>query len=97
MFDKYDKNQLEKIKIVMKKLSDDGIKPQNTEMEYLKQYLNMEEIALFYKMMADYYYDKMIKNKNIEENNSFILKWEVITPYKVLGIEEKEYTKEELL
>lgn len=31
------------------------------------------------------------------KKGEFKLDWEEVTPYKVLGIEEKEYTKEELL
>lgn len=37
-------------------------------------------------------------NKNIRVNKKeFNLEWQEITPYTILGIEEKEYTKEELL
>ena len=80
--------------------------------EYLRKYLSDEDIVVFRNSVIEIRnkYSKKLE-KYIEENyippekynmrevnkKDFELKWQEITPYIILGIEEKEYTKEELL
>lgn len=80
--------------------------------EYLSKYLSDEDIKFFRNKVMEFrnkYSEKL--EKYIEENyippekyntrevnkKDFELKYEEITPYTILGIGEKEYTKEELL
>ena len=80
--------------------------------EYLRKYLSDEDIIVFRNRVIEFrnkYSEKL--EKYIEENyippekyntrevnkKEFELKWQEITPYTILGIEEREYTKEELL
>ena len=88
-----DKKQLMRIKSVMERIILEGKAPQDIEIEELKHYLTIEEIAIYFKMLAEYFHEKSNKNNK----DTFVLRWEELTPYKILNIEEREYTKEELL
>lgn len=100
----YDKDELIKIKTVINQIEKENIKDIDT---YLRYYLSGKEILL----LRSLYFDNVEKRYKFRKQNSynkidplsvkvkstFELEWEEVTPYTILGIEEKEYTKEELL
>ena len=80
--------------------------------EYLRKYLSDEDIIVFRNRVIEFrnkYSEKLEKYieenyippeeyNTIEVNKKYSeLKWQEITPYTILGIEEKEYIQEELL
>lgn len=99
----YNADELKKIRIVLRKIKEENIKDVD---DYLKRHLNEKEIMLAsifikesnktFKLYKDSPYNK-IDPSTIKIRKPFELVWEEITPYTILGIEEKKYTKEELL
>ncbi len=89
-FENMNIEQLQHIKYLMIVMKKNSKKFEDLDSEFLNKYLTNEEIILFYKALCMYY-------KNKPKVNEPKLFWDEYNPYKVLGVSEKEYTKEELL
>lgn len=95
-----DDAQLSRISKVIFKMKKSGISFSEVNYSFLKQYLKPIDILLFYEMLVNGTLSKLditsrdLYGYDINKNKS---KNEIITPYTILKIEEKEYSKEELL
>ena len=104
MFEDYkNKDQLDKIRLVLIIIRKDGKLLDDVDEEYLKQYLKEEDIKAYFDILDIYNKKKKEGNNQYKQSvfksnisrDEVKLEWD--TPYTILGIEEKEYTKEELL
>lgn len=95
-----DDAQLSRISKVIFEMKKSGMSFLEVNYSFLKQYLKPIDILLFYEMLVEGTLLKLdITSRNlygydINKNKS---KDEIITPYDILGIDEKEYSKEQLL
>lgn len=79
--------QYKKIERLLIKLHEEQINLNNISYNFLRKYLEPEDITIFCKMLnIRVKIDVKLKNKII-----------YTTPYTILGIDEGEYSKEELL
>lgn len=91
--DEYEmEEQLKRIDLVLDQMLKDkkNLNDALYDTDYLKKYLNDRDIIFFRDCIKSYL------GKNTK-NVKYQLRCKVVTPYSILGIEEKEYTKEELL
>lgn len=95
-FENINVEQLQHIKYLMVVMKKNNKKFEDLDNKFLNKYLTLEEIVLFYQFLVKFYQEKLkIYSSKLE--SKFELSWEEYNPYKVLGISENEYTKEQLL
>jgi len=91
MFENYSKEEIERISNFLEQMKKDNITQKTLTRDYCNKYLSKEDYIIFKNMLEEYKEQKENKKQefqiNINEFNS----------NSVLCIEEKEYTKEELL
>jgi len=110
MFEKYSKEQKGRILDVLKqlKIEDKSVFYVFFNSSIFLEKLTLDDYIVLMKMVQEYidnhpkelkkYLEQSLKEKEQKNNEiGFKLEYEEITPYKVLGIVEKEYTKEEML
>ena len=105
MYDNYDElRQLERIMNIIIILQEDGLSIEDIDISYLKRFLKDEDIFVFYNIYNDWQTTKLKCNvhkvlpyafKGFNNLKKMPIEW--YTSYGILGIEEKEYTKEDLL
>lgn len=99
----YDDKELETVVTIFAMMLKDNISLKDIDMNIVGKYLNEDQILLFLYMEEkwlgmnanEYEANKQKFLKDKSENIK--IEWEEADPYKVLEIEKREYTKEELL
>ena len=99
----YDEQELELVVTILAMMLKDNISLEDMDMKYIGEYLSEDQILLLL-YMEDQWIQKY--SEDYEKNKIRILKnkiesvkisWEEITPYTILGIKKKKYSKEDLL
>lgn len=97
------KKQIERIKNILVLIAKSNVCI-TIKNEELINYFSEEDLPVLYELLSDLEKDPYVimsskKNKLVGLKTSpvFELEYEEITPYTILGLEEKEYTNEELL